>query len=235
MSLVVLYIMVLVGIIALAVIIWGVFDIRLGFFIKTHCHSQNGTDKKIVLTFDDGPTPHTLSLLAVLKRYNAKATFFCIGKQVEQHPEILRKIIAEGHRIGNHTYSHANTIGFWRSGKITNELVRTQELIFRLTNLKIKWFRPPFGITNPHIAKAARTLGYTVVGWNIRSLDTIIQDEKRLLQRIQKRIKPGAVLLMHDTSDKSIRVLEQLLILLQKENYQIAPLDESINSAPYEK
>lgn len=219
----------------LTTICWGVFDIRLGFFIKTYCQGENNTDKKIALTFDDGPTLNTLSVLKTLENHKVTATFFCIGKQIELYPNIFLEIVNRGHRVGNHTYSHSNKIGFWRTSKIKKEMILTENIIFKYSGLRTRWFRPPFGITNPHIAKAITHLGYNSIGWNIRSLDTVINNEERLYKRIKKRIKSGAIILMHDTSDKSVRVLNRLLLFLQKENYKIVALDELLKIKPYEK
>src|SRR5690606_17833233 len=110
--------------------------------------------------FDDGPHPDfTPQILKLLRQHNAKATFFCIGKKVAQHPEIVKGIIAEGHIIGNHTYSHTKAFGFLSTKKVTDELQTTEETIERLTGLKTKLYRPAFGVTNPNISTAVKLLG----------------------------------------------------------------------------
>ena len=121
-----------------------------------------------------------------------------------------------------------------KKSKIVEEIVSTNQLIKEKINVTTKIFRPPFGVTNPHIAKALNKTQHNVIGWNIRSLDTVINDEKKLLNRITRQIKPGSIILMHDTSDKTANVLEQLFVFLQKENYKVVPLNELLKIDVYE-
>ena len=179
---------------------WGVFDIRLSYFIPTIYHLKDRKVKQVVLTFDDGPTELTPQFLDLLKRYEAKAVFFCIGHQVEKHPQILQRIKEEGHLIGNHTYSHIPQ----------NCFVSTTTMICEIQR-----------VDNPHIAKAARQTKKKVVGWDIRSLDTVIKDEERLFKRIVSKFSQGNIILMHDTSERTLRVLERLLQYLQDHHYKI--------------
>lgn len=206
---------------------WGVSDIRLGYFTSVifKVKTDNNT---IAITFDDGPTPFTGKILDLLGRYDAKATFFCIGRQINSYPEIFNRIHREGHMIANHTYSHSNFFGFFSSAKVKGEIQATDMLIRRLTGKENKYFRPPFGITNPHIAKAVNDTGHKVVGWNIRSLDTIIDDENKILKRITKKLKPGSIVLLHDTSDKTVNALEELLYILKKKNYRMVTVEKFI-------
>lgn len=217
----------LIGIVWLALTIWGAFDIRLGYFLPVF-YRKKINKKVIAITFDDGPTEFTSKILDVLQKYNAKATFFCIGKQIEKHPDIFRRIHAEGHQIGNHSYSHSNSFGFFSAEKIKEELQKTDLIIEKITGKKNHYFRPPFGVTNPHIAKAVKMLNHQVIGWNIRSLDTVIEDKNKILQRITNKIQPGSIILLHDTSEKTLWVLEQLLLTLQGENYQIVTIEKLI-------
>ena len=218
----------------LAITSWGAFDIRLNYFSKNICKSSNTNLKEIALTFDDGPHEKTIEILDVLLKYNVKATFFCIGKQIEKHPSVLKRIVAEGHIIGNHSYSHSNSNGFFSSEKIASEIQQTEDLIFQLVHKKTKFYRPPFGVTNPNIAKAITKTKQTVIGWNVRSLDTVIKSEEAILKRIKKRIQPGSIVLLHDTSDKTVKVLEQLLLFLQSQKYQTKTIEELLEISAYE-
>ena len=213
--------------------IWGSFDIRLGYFVKTYC-SGTQTQKKIAITFDDGPTPETIVVLDFLKQHNVKATFFCIGLQIEKHPDIFKRILAEGHLIGNHSYSHPNGMGFLSTERVKEEIIKNDEIIEQHSGKKALFYRPPFGVTNPRIAKAVSDSGHKVIGWNNRSLDTVITDQSKILKRIKRKIKPGSIILLHDASDKTAQVLEQLLLFLQSENYLVIPLDELLNLKAYE-
>lgn len=219
----------IVAIVWIGLTSWGAFDIRLGYFVPT-INFKKTSNNKIAITFDDGPTEFTPEFLDLLTKYDAKATFFCIGKQIEKHPDIFRRIHAEGHQIGNHSYSHSNSFGFFSSEKIKKELQKTDLLIQEITGEKNHYFRPPFGVTNPHIAKAIKELKHQVIGWNIRSLDTVIEDENKILKRITKKLKSGSIILLHDTSDKTVNVLEQLLLTLQRENYQIVTIGKLLEN-----
>jgi len=208
---------------------WGVFDIRLGFFIPVVFKSPNPQPRTVALTFDDGPTPYTLEVLDLLQQYQAKATFFCIGQQLEQYPEIAQRIIEEGHTIGNHSYSHPNSMGFLSTAQVKGEIQKCDEVIQQVLHIQTPFYRPPFGITNPHIAKALRQTKHRVIGWNNRSLDTVIQEEEAVFNRIYKRIDQQTMVLLHDTSDRSVQVLARLLKQLKEDNYKLVNLVEFLN------
>lgn len=210
----------------LGITTWGAFDMRLNYFSRNISKSNTCKDKVIALTFDDGPHEKTIEILDLLSKYSAKATFFCIGKQIEKYPKTVERIIAEGHSIGNHSYSHSNWNGFFSTQKIVFEIEQTNALITTFTNKKNSLFRPPFGVTNPNIAKAISKTNQITIGWNIRSLDTVIKNENSILERIKKRVHPGSIVLLHDTSAKTVSVLEQLLLFLQSESYQTITIDE---------
>ncbi len=213
---------------------WGAFDIRLNYFSSNLCSSKNKSQKVIALTFDDGPHEITPEILDVLKKYNAKATFFCIGKQIEKYPETLKRIINEGHVIGNHSYSHSNLNGFFSTDKVISEIEQTNELVYHLIGKQMRFFRPPFGVTNPNITRAVSKTNQVIIGWNVRSLDTIIQNESIILERIKKKINPGCIVLLHDTSGKTVIVLEQLLLFLQTEGYETKTIEELLEISAYE-
>lgn len=218
----------------LAITSWGAFDIRLNYFSKNICEGINKKEKEIALTFDDGPHEKTNEILDVLLKHNAKATFFCIGKQIEKYPEIIERIVTEGHNVGNHSYSHSNWNGFFSSQKIASEIEQTKELIAQFGHKKTRLYRPPFGVTNPNISKAISKTNQVVIGWNVRSLDTVIDNETLILERIKKRVKPGAIILLHDTSAKTVSVLEQLLLFLQAEGYKTKTIEELLDIQAYE-
>lgn len=209
--------------------------VQSGYHIKTLNKNLHPTGKQIALTFDDGPTPHTEKVLDVLARYNIKATFFCIGSQIEIYPDIFKRILDEGHTVGNHTYSHSTKMGFFSKQKITAEVLSTDALIERYTLKKPLLFRPPFGVTTPNLASVLKQAGHYVIGWNIRSLDAVIEDEAKIYDRIKSRLSPGSIILLHDTSRKTVHVLEQLLVLLQQQNYVAVTVNQLLNIPAYEE
>ena len=137
-------------VIYLTVIGCGVWFIRLGMFCPVIWRGRVGK-KLVALTFDDGPDPLTTPLLLdYLREERIAATFFCIGKKVDAHPEIARRIVEEGHLIANHTYHHFWWTSLMWSGTLEREVSRTQEAIERATGVKPRYMRPPMGMTNPH-------------------------------------------------------------------------------------
>lgn len=216
------------------IVFWGSAFIDSNYHVKSYCSNPSETEKKIAITFDDGPNEMTILVLEVLKKFNAKATFFCIGKNIKQHPEIFKKTIEEGHTIGNHSYSHSPFFDFYRKERVIDELQQTDALIMAELGKKPKWFRPPYGVTNPSIRRALEVTNHKTIGWNIRSLDGILKNEKFLLDRITKKVQPGGIILLHDTSIQTVRVLEQLLSFLQNNKYNVVPLEELLKVKAYE-
>lgn len=212
-----------------ALVVWGSFDIELGYFVNSITHKKTKA-KEIALTFDDGPTEFTPQFLDLLKEHQIKATFFCIGKQIEKYPETFRRIIAEGHMVGNHTLSHSKSTGFLSASKMIEEIKKCDEVIYKIGNITTDLYRPPFGVTNPNIAKAIKRTGKYSIGWNVRSLDTVIDDEKKIYNRIIKTLKNGSIILLHDTSEKTYQVLADLLLFLDHKKYTGFTIDSITKS-----
>ena len=206
------------------------FNMKLNFFLKSFTGNPKMKAKKIAITFDDGPNPkYTPEVLKLLKAYNAKATFFCIGKHVESHPELLKSIAQEGHQIGNHSFSHKTTIDFNSANKWIEELEKTDEAIEAVVQMKPTCFRPPYGVTTPQLAKAIKKTGHTVVGWNLRSFDTVIKNPRWIVNKLIKGIQSGAIILLHDKQSNCIPVLECLLQHCNHENYKLVTVNELFN------
>ncbi|OXG03398.1 peptidoglycan/xylan/chitin deacetylase (PgdA/CDA1 family) [Flavobacterium araucananum] len=212
----------------------GSSRIASNYHLKAFCNNPLATEKKIALTFDDGPSKFTLDVLELLKKYDARATFFCIGKNIETHPEIVKKIIEEGHLVGNHSYSHSPFFDFYNAKKIREEIQKTDDLLEKYTSGKINFFRPPYGVTTPSIRRALEKTKHKVIGWNIRSLDGGTKNQSLIFNRIIKRVSPGGIVLLHDTASHSVLVLEQFLQFLQQNNYKVISIEELLNLKAYE-
>ncbi len=217
-----------------AFLFFASFFIRAGIYIKALC-KKNTYEKIVALTFDDGPdSEFTPRVLDLLKQYKVNATFFCIGKKAEENPAIIKRISDEGHLIGNHSYSHTVTFPFFSYNKMLTDVKKSQDILENITKRKINFFRPPFGVTNPTIAKVVRTLGYVTIGWNIRSFDTRGEIPEKIYKRIIKQVKPGSIILLHDRNQiqrnlpvtNSKELLVMLLDYLIRENYKIVRIDE---------
>jgi peptidoglycan-N-acetylglucosamine deacetylase len=215
------------------ILVIGSSFISLNFHLKAYCNNPLETEKKIALTFDDGPNEMTLQLLQVLKKYNAKATFFCIGKNIEKHPEILEQVIEEGHTVGNHSYSHSPFFDFYRKNRLVEEIEKTNSLIEIITGKKAALFRPPYGVTNPSIRRAIEVTKHKVIGWNIRSLDGILKNEKIIFARVKNRITPGGIVLLHDTAH-SVNILERLLQYLDENDCKVVSIENLLKIKAYE-
>lgn len=153
--------------------VWASASIRSGVYVRAFCREK--TDRKVVyLTFDDGPhPPETERVLDVLRERGARATFFLIGSKVSGNEAVLRRMLEEGHALGLHTYSHAGTFPLLSFDKMLADVNDGKRAVESVAGKKISLFRPPFGVTNPTIAKVIRTLGLQTVGWDVRSFDTM--------------------------------------------------------------
>jgi peptidoglycan/xylan/chitin deacetylase (PgdA/CDA1 family) len=201
-----------------AILVWGVFDIRLSLFI-TVINRLKTTEKKVVLTFDDGPSACTGTILSALEKENVRAVFFFTGRNVTEHAGTVRKAVQSGHSVGIHTQNHLLSFPFSGLEKVKRELKDNIAVIEQITGQKPYLFRPPFGVMNPVIAKAVRDLGLVTVGWTVRSLDTVTKDGEYLLKKIPNRLSPGAIILLHDIP-VTAGILPELITEIRKKGYR---------------
>ena len=210
------------------------FNISWNYHLTSFSFLPNCPDKKVAITFDDGPNPeYTPQILALLRQYQIKATFFCIGTHIEKHPELLKKIVAEGHTIGNHSYSHSGRFSFYKAEKIAAELKQTNTLVKKLTNHEMAFFRPPFGVTNPNIKKALAITRHKSIGWSVRSFDTYIKQKEKILKRITKNLKGGDIILLHDTTQQTVEILKDFIIFLKQQEFEPVTIDKLMNVKSY--
>ncbi len=168
---------------------------------------------KVYLTFDDGPTPEiTEWVLEQLKLYNAKATFFCIGQNIEKYPKIFEGLISAGHAIGNHTFNHVKG---WKTSNtlyIENMLL-CESAISKRNSIKSNLFRPPYGKIKNTQAKALRQLGYKIIMWDVISMDFDQEiSSEQCLSNVLDNIAEGSIVVFHD----SIKAKEHLQFVLPK-------------------
>lgn len=203
------------------------------YYIRTICNG-NKESNAIALTFDDGPvSDKTNRILDILKDKNAPATFFCIGNRVDANPDLLNRIDAEGHLIGNHSYYHKKTFPVQSLAAIAGELTKTDQSIEAIIKKKPAYFRPPFGVTNPVVAGGVLYTGHAVIGWNVRSLDAVIKNKKRLWKRITQNLGAGDIVLFHDYADVTIEILPDYIDHIRKSGLKIVRLDDLIGIKPY--
>jgi len=217
----------------MSLLVWGSMDIRAGFYMPVTC--QVPTQQKVVaLTFDDGPLPQfTPQVLDILQAHQVPAAFFCIGKNIPGNEGLLKRAHEEGHLIGNHSYSHHFWFDLFGAGRMLEELQQTDTHVQQVTGQRPLFFRPPYGVTNPNLSKAVRKGGYFPLGWNIRSLDTVIKEEGTLLERITGKLQPGSIILLHDSAAVTVQVLPALITYLHNNGYTIERIDKLLNKPAY--
>lgn len=220
-------------ILQIALTVYGCVNISSDYFFPVLCKAT--TDEKVVaLSFDDGPdAKYTPWILDTLKKYDAPAAFFCIGKNIAGNEQLLNRIKDEGHIIGNHSYSHAFWFDMYGSAKMLADMRQMDDAVVNSTGLKLRLFRPPYGVTNPNLSTAVNKGKYIPVGWSIRSLDTKADDKQKLLLRIIRRLKPGAIILLHDSMSITAEMLPELIEAIKKEGYTIERPDKMLNISAY--
>lgn len=175
---------------------------------------KSKNNKTIYLTFDDGPTPIVTSwVLEILKQYNAKATFFCIGNNIKKHPELFTKIINDNHKVANHTYYHEKG---WKTKNqdYLNSIIKTEKLICKMdSNYKSKLFRPPYGQIRKSQGQALMEMGYKIIMWSVLTQDwkSSISNEYCFKKTIES-INNGSIIVFHD----SLKAEEKLKYLLPR-------------------
>jgi len=215
------------------IVAYGCYFVSSGFFMPMYCFAKT-TDKVIAITFDDGPVPDgTPQVLQILKDANAEATFFCIGERIAGNEAIIRQLDAEGHLIGNHSYTHSTLFDLFSSKKMLAEMQLFDEELFNITGKKTKLFRPPYGVMNPNLKNAIVKGGYLPIGWNVRSYDTMATNADVLLQKVSPKIKPGAIFLFHDRCPVSVAMLPGFLAEVKAKGYRVVRVDKMLGVPGY--
>ncbi len=198
-------------------------------------YSSHENDKqRIALTFDDGPHPvYTPIILDLLAEHGVHATFFIIGENAQRYPELLTRILKEGHEIGNHTYLHAN-LQKTTTETIKQEILDAERTILELTDQRPKLLRPPGGLYDQHVCDAARALDYEVILWTIDTLDWSHPSADEITQKVMGNIKSGDIILCHDfiggDPSPTPEAISRILPALLEEGYEFVTVSELIHS-----
>lgn len=196
-------------------------NLKFNFYLKAKNKAKKGC---VVLGFDDGPDPEmTLKILDILDHYDARAIFFIIGKNALEHPGIVREIINRGHLIGGHTLNHPTNFGMLGLVRTEEEIMTGIKILEEIIKKKITLFRPPLGVSNPIIATIVKNNNLQVVGWNIRSFDTLNKNAQKMLSRITCQINDGSSILLHDRVKNTVEILPHILQDIQNKNLIISP------------
>jgi peptidoglycan/xylan/chitin deacetylase (PgdA/CDA1 family) len=190
--------------------------------------------RQLALTYDDGPNdPDTLKLLEVLAKHEVKATFFVLGRFVEQKPEIVGALVAGGHVIGNHSWDHPRLI-FASDAELRRQIERTQTALFDTCGITPKLFRPPYGGRRPGTLRAVRKLGLEPVMWNVTCYDWKPTTADRAFAHARRQIRGGDVILMHDgdqlamgaNRSHTVRATDRLIAHYKAQNYEFLTIPE---------
>ncbi len=191
---------------------------------------------EIALTIDDGPDPTvTPAVLDLLDRHGARATFFCIARQAERHPDLLADIVRRGHSVQNHSLRHRHTFSLLGPRGYARELADSQAVLTRLTGQAPRFFRAPAGLRNPFLDPVLHRLGLTLASWTRRGYDTRERDPQRVLARLTRGLAAGDILLLHDGHAARgadgvpvvLAVLPPLLARLRELGLRAVTLDEA--------
>lgn len=207
-------------------------------------------NKVLYLTFDDGPTPDITDwVISTLQEYNAKATFFCIGKNITKHPKLFQQIIANGHSIGNHTYNHlkgwkTKTKAYIESVEKTQQLIDTYDQNHNAENIdrnsnqasrsNVRLFRPPYGKFKPKQSNKLQALGYQIILWDVLSYDWDASvSQKTCLKNITSSAKEGSIIVFHDSvkASRNLKyVLPKVLKYYSQRGFRFKNLNTSQNT-----
>lgn len=217
-----------------ALIADGVFRPSSNTFYPTISHGPRNSNR-VALTFDDGPDPVvTPQILDRLRDHGARATFFVIGRNLEQTTDVASRAVREGHEIGNHSWEHGYMRHAYPVQSQLQEMDRNEVLIRSITGQRgLSVYRPPVGLKSPNFARAAHRLALNVIAWSVHSRDTLDQNGPRIARRILSRIRGGDIVLLHDGHQRpgarrtsALAALPTLLAGLQERNLEAVTVSE---------
>ena len=188
----------------------------------------------VALTFDDGPHPvHTKQALDLLDQYEAKATFFLIAHKARKHPELVREILRRGHQIGGHGFSHDRLLPLRLMPTVQDDFDQMVRSLERVSGERLALYRPPFGVLNPRLVRAADSHGLTIVGWSVRGLDGLRSTTvEKVVARVGPKLCDGAIVCLHDCAERGdeapagVRALPHLLEAINALNLKAVTVGE---------
>jgi len=199
--------------------------IFFAFEANAQIFSVGSNRREVALTFDDGPSgKYTEMVLNTLKKYNAKATFFIIGRKAIQYPEQLKKLAADGHELGNHTFFHSR-LNWISDAKLLDEIEMTTNFISGITKKRCSIFRAPHGYLSLHKAKLIEQKGYKIIQWSINAGDFYrtksgVNNSDLIYKKVMSRVRGGDIILMHDVSQQTVNALPRIIKNLTDRGYK---------------
>lgn len=222
---------IIVSLFIVAALLYSPDKVITAFQVKREIpiYSVDHAEKKASITFDCAWGNEDIpDILNTLKVYNVKATFFIVGAWAERYPDSVRRISEEGHDIANHSYSHSRMAGVDKQ-KIKNDIAKCTKVLEEITGKKCDLFRPSYGEYDNNVIRAASELGLFSIQWNVDSLDwrpDISQAE--ILNRINGNVKPGSIILLHNDTANTSKILPTIITSLKEKGYELVPVSELI-------
>jgi len=226
-------------VIVAGILSYGYFFPASDVFGKTYAQAVT-TQKVIALSFDDGPNePYTSQILDILSSYGVKATFFVVGKNVEYYPDVARRIVAEGHVLGNHSYTHKALSEF--DVPDYSEVDLAQAAIYNVTGVRPHLFRPPYGRKTPWELEYVKRKGLVTVTWSVSANDPHKPPSDAITEKVLHAARPGAIILLHDGNgikhgadrSRTVAALPQIIESLKAQGYTFVTVPEVLGISPY--
>jgi len=216
---------------AAASLYYATYSVRSQWLGRTYWRGRRDTNA-VALTFDDGPSPDTERILDVLAAHQVSATFFMVGREVESFPGIAQRVLAEGHEVGNHSYSHPMYL-FQRGSKTLDQVRRAQDVIAETIGVTPLLARPPYGVRTPAYFGATRALGLRTVQWDVAGFDWKRITPGQIADNVLRNAHPGSIILLHDgdsagkqSRKNTVDALPLIIKGLRDRQLPIAPLSQ---------
>ncbi|TGE36081.1 polysaccharide deacetylase family protein [Desulfosporosinus fructosivorans] len=188
-------------------------------------YMANTQEKTIALTFDDGPDPiDTPDILTILKEKNVRATFFVLGQAVQANPHLVKRLVMEGHEIGNHSFNHD-----YQQRRLVEEIKQTDQEVFASTGVHTYFYRPPGGFLSKNQLETVKKNGHIVALWSVDSKDWRNPGVKQIVDNVMKNVFPGAIILLHDGGyqrTQTVKALGPIIDALRDRGYRMVTLSE---------
>jgi len=223
---------------AAASLYYATIAVRSQWLGRTYWRGRRDTNA-VALTFDDGPSPDTERILDVLGEHQASATFFMVGREVESFPGIAQRVVAEGHEVGNHSYSHPSYL-FQGAAETHAQIRRTQSVIAETIGVRPQRARPPYGVRTPAYFRATRALDLQTVQWDVAGFDWKRITPGQIADNVLRKAQPGSIILLHDGDSagknarkNTVEALPLVIKGLRDRDFQIAPLAQLLPEQTY--
>ena len=229
-------IILILAVMILFIVVFTVFFDHAVLVRRGTIYHVDKTVKVVALTFDDGPSPKwTPQILDELKKAGAKATFFMLGEHVEKYPDIARRVASEGHEIENHTYDH-HVLIYYKPSELEKQIKDTERIIKEVTGQQTQYLRPPKAWLIGREKRQIGAMGYKVVLWTLNAKDWVNFDDKYIVGHILSRVKPGDIILMHDSGGvwgaeggrrkQTVKTVPKLIEGLRNKGYSFVTMKE---------